>query len=282
MSSSSPLLDIADLRVSFPGDREMIEVVRGVHFTMSCQERLAIIGESGSGKSQIVRAIMGLTSAPGQVTARRLSFDGQDLLSLNRKQRRLLCGSRMSMVMQDPRHAFNPSMKIGAQLCESCFLSLGSGKSDVREQGLFMLKKVGFRDPDFVFSAYPHELSGGMCQRALIAMMLMPRPDLLIADESISGMDNVTRSDILSIFNDFVTQQGMSLLLVSHDLKLVSSFCDRVIVMFRGQIMEEISASDLWESRHPYTQGLLKCLPDVSAPRTILPSLPSSFQRRGA
>ncbi|AKI02399.1 ABC-type dipeptide/oligopeptide/nickel transport system, ATPase component [Hoeflea sp. IMCC20628] len=266
----SSLLSVENLRISFPSRQGPVEVVRGVSFELG-RERLGIVGESGSGKSQTGRAILGLTPVTGTATAGRLEFDGIDLRNATPKQWRGLRGARMSMVMQDPKFSLNPVMTIGKQIMEA--VKLHGGKSEARDKSIAMLEAVQIRDPDRVMAAYPHELSGGMGQRAMIAMMLVTEPDLLIADEPTSALDVTVQIEVLRILDNLVTERGMSLIFISHDLKLVSTFCDRVLVMYAGQVVEELAASKMHEAQHPYTRGLLNCLPKISSDVRPLPVL---------
>ncbi|WP_158969591.1 ABC transporter ATP-binding protein [Chachezhania sediminis] len=265
------LLEVENLRITFPTRTGPAEVVRGVNFTLG-HERLAIVGESGSGKSQTGRAILGLTPQPGQATADRLSFDGTDLRSLSARNWRRLRGTRMSMVMQDPKFSLNPVMPVGKQLMEP-LTTHGTPKREAKRRALEMLEAVQMRDPERVFRAYPHELSGGMGQRAMIAMMLVSEPDLLIADEPTSALDVTIQIEVLRILDRLVADRGMGLIFISHDLRLVSSFCDRVLVMYAGRVVEELNAADLHKAQHPYTQGLLNCLPQIDEDRHPLPTL---------
>lgn len=264
------LLSVENLRISFPSRQGPVEVVRGVSFELG-RERLGIVGESGSGKSQTGRAILGLTPVTGTATADKLEFDGIDLRNATPKLWRSLRGARMSMVMQDPKFSLNPVMTIGKQLMEA--VKLHGGKSEARDKSIAMLEAVQIRDPDRVMAAYPHELSGGMGQRAMIAMMLVTEPDLLIADEPTSALDVTVQIEVLRILDNLVTERGMSLIFISHDLKLVSTFCDRVLVMYAGQVVEELQASKMHEAQHPYTRGLLNCLPKISSDVRPLPVL---------
>jgi peptide/nickel transport system ATP-binding protein len=266
------LLTVGNLRVSYPTRTGMIEAVRGVSFTLG-KERLGIVGESGSGKSQTGRAIMGLTPKHGIVTADKLDFDGIDLLSASAKQRRLLRGKRIAMVLQDPKYSLDPVMSIGRQISETLRTHEKVSKAEATERTLAMLEAVQIRDPKRVFDLYPHEVSGGMGQRAMIAMMLIAGPDLLIADEPTSALDVTVQLDVLKIMDKLVSERGMGLIFVSHDLRLVSSFCDRVIVMYAGKIVEELRASDLKNAQHPYTRGLLNCMPQIGEDRHPLPVL---------
>ncbi|MCD7109132.1 ABC transporter ATP-binding protein [Rhizobium sp. DKSPLA3] len=268
----SPLLTVKDLRVSFPTRTGLVEAVRGVTFSLG-RERLGIVGESGSGKSQTGRAIMGLTPPHARITAKTLTFDGIDLLTASPRQRRELRGNRVAMILQDPKYSLNPVMTIGRQIVETLRTHRRIGASEAKERAIAMLEAVQIRDAARVFDLHPHEISGGMGQRAMIAMMLIAEPELLIADEPTSALDVTVQLDVLAILDKLVAQRGMGLIFVSHDLRLVSSFCDRVIVMYAGRIVEEIAAQDLRNARHPYTQGLLSCMPEIGSDRHPLPVL---------
>jgi peptide/nickel transport system ATP-binding protein len=267
-----PLLTVEDLRVTFPTRTGAIEAVRGVSFELG-RERLGIVGESGSGKSQTGRAIMGLTPLHAQITAKTLNFDGIDLLDISARERRALRGGRIAMVLQDPKYSLNPVMTIGKQIAETLKAHGKYSSAEIRTRSTAMLEAVQIRDPERVMKLYPHEVSGGMGQRVMIAMMLVAEPELLIADEPTSALDVTVQLEVLGILDKLVAERGMGLIFVSHDLRLVSSFCDRVIVMYAGRIVEEIAAKDLANAKHPYTQGLLNCMPKIGADRHPLPTL---------
>jgi len=220
---------------------------------------------TSSGKSVTGRAILRLVPPPGRVRARRLNFDGIDLLASSERAMRDIRGRRISMVMQDPKFSLNPVMTVGAQIAEAYRLHGQASAAETKRRTLDMLVAVRIRDPERVFRAYPHELSGGMGQRVMIAMMLTPDPDLLIADEPTSALDVTVQLQVLAILDDLVTQRGMGLIFISHDLNLVASFCDRVLIMYGGRVMEVCEAKRLGEARHPYTRGLLNCLPKIDA-----------------
>lgn len=270
--SSGALLTVENLRVRFPTRHGTVEAVRGVSFTVG-REKVGIVGESGSGKSMTGRAILRLVTQPGIVTADRLSFDGIDLLAADEARMRQLRGRRISMVMQDPKFSMNPVMTVGRQIAEAYRAHNRVSAAAARACALDMLRAVRIRDPERVYDAYPHEISGGMGQRAMIAMMLVPEPDLLIADEPTSALDVTVQMQVLAILDDLVTQRGMALVFISHDLNLVASFCDRVLVMYGGHIVERLPAAKLHEARHPYTQGLLAALPSVEHAGHELPTL---------
>jgi peptide/nickel transport system ATP-binding protein len=266
------LLHVQDLRVRFHLRTGTVEAVRGVSFRLA-RERLGIVGESGSGKSQTGRALLGLTPPPGEVSARMLSFDGVDLLSVSKRRLRALRGGRMTMVMQDPKYSLNPVMTVGEQIVEAYRAHARASRAEARDKALAMLEAVKMRDPGRVYALYPHEVSGGMGQRAMIAMMLVTDPDLLIADEPTSALDVTVQMEVLRILDELVSERGMGLIFISHDLKLVSSFCNRVLVMYAGKVVEELEARHLKEARHPYTQGLMRCLPVLARDVRPLPTL---------
>lgn len=268
----NPLLTVQDLHVRFPTRTGVVEAVRGVSLTLG-RERLGIVGESGSGKSQTGRAIMGLTPPHAEINAKRLDFSGIDLLRATPAQRRALRGNRIAMILQDPKYSLNPVMTIGRQIVETLRTHEKVSQAEARERALAMLEAVQIRDAARVYDLYPHEVSGGMGQRAMIAMMLVAGPELLIADEPTSALDVTVQLEVLGILDRLVRERGMGLIFISHDLRLVSSFCDRVIVMYAGRIVEELAASELSRAEHPYTQGLLNCMPRIGADRHPLPVL---------
>ncbi|GDX56522.1 peptide ABC transporter ATP-binding protein [Comamonadaceae bacterium] len=272
-SSTEPVLVVDDLCVAFPNrDGGYTEAVRGVSFKLG-RERLGIVGESGSGKSQTGRAILGLTAPEGRVTAKRLAFQGTDLMHCSAQQRRALRGGRIAMVLQDPKFSLNPVMTIGEQIVETLRAHSRVSGAEARRAALAALEAVQIDDPVRVYRLYPHEVSGGMGQRAMIAMMLIANPELLIADEPTSALDVTVQLQVLDILDGLVRQRGMGLIFISHDLRLVSTFCDRILVMYAGRVVEEIAAGALAEARHPYTLGLLNCLPRLGDARHPLPTL---------
>ena len=267
------ILVVDDLRVSFPNrDGGLTEAVRGVSFALG-RERLGIVGESGSGKSQTGRAILGLTAPEGIVTAKRLEFNGVDLLHCSPQQRRALRGGRIAMVLQDPKFSLNPVMTIGDQVVETLRAHTKISAKAARAKAMAALVAVQIDQPERVYKLYPHEVSGGMGQRAMIAMMLIADPDLLIADEPTSALDVTVQLQVLAILDALVVQRGMGLIFISHDLRLVSTFCDRILVMYAGRVVEEVSAGGLADAKHPYTRGLLNCLPRLADDRHPLPTL---------
>jgi peptide/nickel transport system ATP-binding protein len=261
---------VENLSVSFDTPKGVVEAVRGISFEVG-QERLGIVGESGSGKSQTGRAILGLT--PGRVSADRIEFDGIDLRGASARTMRKIRGRRISMIMQDPRYSLNPVMTVGWQIAEAYRAHTNANRRQAKQRAVEMLATVRIREPEKVYGLYPHQVSGGMGQRIMIAMMLIPGPDLIIADEPTSALDVTVRLQVLALLDDMVRDRGMGLIFISHDLHLVASFCDRILVMYGGQIMEVLDAGALHRAEHPYTRGLLNCLPDLARRQETLPVL---------
>ena len=266
---SEPLLIVEDLEVTFPGRTGVVRAVRDATFSLG-RERLGIVGESGSGKSTTGRALLGLVPRPGIVTARTMSYAGEDLLRCSEPDWQRLRGRRMSMVMQDPKYSLNPVKTVGKQIGETCLLHLKISRKEADQRTMAMLEAVRIRDPELVYHLYPHQLSGGMGQRVMIAMMLIAEPDLLIADEPTSALDVTVQNEVLRILDDLVRERGMSLIFISHNLTVVSSFCDRVLIMYGGRIVEECAARDLQNARHPYTRALVAAAPSLDIRREEL------------
>ncbi|MBB4066202.1 ABC transporter ATP-binding protein [Gellertiella hungarica] len=266
------LLEVENLKVRFPSESGMVEVVKGVSFSLG-QERLGIVGESGSGKSMTGRALLGLIPKPGVVTADRMQFDGIDLTRLNERAFRRLRGARLSMILQDPKFSLNPVMTIGEQIGEALAFHGRMSAREQKQRVLKMLEAVRITDPERVYRLYPHEVSGGMGQRVMIAMMAVLEPDLMIADEPTSALDVSVRGQVLEILDDLVQRTGMGLIMISHDLNMVARWCDRILVMFNGRVVETCAAGKLGEATHPYTRGLLASLPRLDETRQTLPVL---------
>jgi peptide/nickel transport system ATP-binding protein len=260
---------VDNLRVAFPSPNGPVPAVRGVSFVLG-KEKLAIVGESGSGKSLTARAIMRLLPRSALLSADALRFDGIDILNADERTMRRIRGGRAGLVMQDPKFSLNPVMTAGQQIAEAWRAHRGGSRKQAREAAVDLLTQVQIRDPGAVADRYPHQLSGGMGQRVMIAMMLAPDPELLIADEPTSALDATVQAEILRLIEDLVQTRGMGLILISHDLPLVSHFCDRVLVMYAGRVVEERAAGDLARAEHPYTRGLLECLPILSHGRKRL------------
>lgn len=263
------LLDVQNLNITFKDHRQENHAVRGISFSVG-REKVAIVGESGSGKSLTGRSLLKLTPQGASVSADRMQFGDIDLLSTGERQMRKIRGKRISMIMQDPKFSLNPLMRVGHQINEAYRIHFHVSEKEARVKALAMLEAVNIRDPERVFDLYPHEISGGMGQRIMIAMMLIPEPDLIIADEPTSALDVTVRQQVLSVLDALLARRKTGLLFITHDLGLVSSFCDRALVMYAGRILEEISADQLHNARHPYTRALLASQPDLQHPVDML------------
>ncbi|UXT41816.1 ABC transporter ATP-binding protein [Agrobacterium tumefaciens] len=266
------LVEIENLKIAFQTRTSRFEAVRGVSMKLGI-EKLGIVGESGSGKSLTARALMKLLPSNADIRADKLAFDGIDVLSASERQMRQIRGKRAGFILQDPKYSLNPVKTIGAQVAEAWRTHKGGSKRAAMEAAIALLDQVKIRNPRQVASSYAHEVSGGMGQRVMIAMMLAPDPELLIADEPTSALDATVQAEILRLIEELVSERGMGLILISHDLPLVSHFCDRVAVMYSGRVMEELKASELLKAEHPYTKGLLNCIPSLTHPRERLPVL---------
>jgi peptide/nickel transport system ATP-binding protein len=270
--NATPLLDVEDLQVSYQGRTGPVPALRGISFALG-RERLGIVGESGSGKSTIGRAILGLLPHSATVSAERLRLHDTDLLHASEQTLRGIRGRRISMVLQDPKFSLNPVMTVGRQIAESYRVHSSASATAAKRKTLETLEAVRIHDPERVYNLYPHEVSGGMGQRVMIAMMLIPEPELLIADEPTSALDVTVQAQLLVLIDELVRRRGMGLILISHNLNLVASFCDRVVVLYAGRVMETCKASELAQARHPYTRGLLACQPLLDRAQGELPQL---------
>jgi peptide/nickel transport system ATP-binding protein len=264
------LVEIEGLDIFFPTPSGDTHVVRDVSLKLG-QEKLGIVGESGSGKSLTARSILKLLPGSARIEARKLAFDGIDVLTASERQMRGVRGRRAGLILQDPKYSLNPVMTAGQQIAEAWLAHRKGNARMAREAAVDLLAQVKIRDPARVADSYPHELSGGMGQRVMIAMMLAPDPELLIADEPTSALDATVQAEILRLMEDLVSRRGMGLILISHDLPLVSHFCDRVAVMYAGRVVENLGAGELTQAKHPYTKGLLDCMPALSHPKPRLP-----------
>ena len=276
MLREETLLDVRGLRVRFPGpSAELIEVVKGIDFTVGT-EKVALVGESGSGKSLTARALLGLVPRPGRVTAEHLRLGPVNLLGLGQKQWQALRGTALSLVLQDPKYSLNPVLKVGTQVEEVLILHTRLSRRERREKVLEMLDAVGLPNPTALYDRYPHELSGGMGQRVMLAAMLINDPRLLIADEPTSALDSSLRDQMLELIMQLVETRGMGLLLISHDLPLVARYCDRALVMYRGNLVDQCRADQLASASHPYTNTLWNCQPSALSYGQLLPTLDRS------
>jgi len=268
---STSLIDIRNLEIAF--GHGTVRAVRGVTFSLG-QEKLGIVGESGSGKSTVGRAIMKLLPPTAIVSAQQMTFQGVDLLKADERAMMTIRGRRIGLILQDPKYSLNPVMRVGEQIAETYrFHYPKATAKQAFEQMLAMLDAVKIRDVEKVARLYPHEISGGMGQRVMIAMMLIAEPEVLIADEPTSALDVTVRLEILALLEELVARRNLGLILISHDLNLVRNFCDRVLIMYAGRVVEVLKARELESAKHPYTQGLLASLPSIDNPPTRLPIL---------
>lgn len=269
---NTPLLDVRDLHVEFVNGQAVTHAVRGVSFQLG-REKLAIVGESGSGKSTVGRALLHLHPKKSRITSARMQFGDIDLQHATEAQMRGIRGKRISMIMQDPKYSLNPVVCVGDQIAEAWLTHHPGRKTEAKAKAMEMLEVVRIRQPERVYALYPHEISGGQGQRVMIAMMLITDPELVIADEPTSALDVSVRLQVLGLLDDLVKSRGLGLIFISHDINLVRSFCDRVLVMYAGRVVESIAAKDLDKAQHPYTQGLINSLPDMHQRRPVLPVL---------
>ena len=269
------LLDVKELSVHFGDEKAPFKAVDRISYQVNQGEVLGIVGESGSGKSVSSLAVMGLIDFPGRVSAKGLEFEGKDLLSLPPKEKRELVGADIAMIFQDPMTSLNPAYTVGFQIMEAIKAHQGGSKKEHSERTLELLRLVGIPDPESRIDVYPHQLSGGMSQRVMIAMAIACKPRLLIADEPTTALDVTIQAQIVDLLLELQQKECMSLILITHDLALVAEAAHRIIVMYAGQVVEEGRAEDIFrEPKHPYTQALLRSLPEFAEGKSRLQSLP--------
>ncbi len=268
------LLDVKELSVHFGDKNTPFKAVDRISYQVAQGEVLGIVGESGSGKSVSSLAIMGLIDHPGRVSAESLQFENTNLLTLESKAKRQLIGADVAMIFQDPMTSLNPAYTVGFQIMEALKTHEGGTKKERKGRTLELLRLVGIPDPESRIDVYPHQLSGGMSQRVMIAMAIACRPKLLIADEPTTALDVTIQAQIMELLLELQKKECMSLILITHDLALVAEAVDRIIVMYAGQIVEEGTAKDIFrEPKHPYTQALLRSLPEFAEGKSRLESL---------
>jgi dipeptide transport system ATP-binding protein len=269
------LLEIENLSVEFPSQNGVMHAVDGISLSLEEGEVLGIVGESGSGKSVTMMALMGLVAYPGRVKADKLRFAGHDLLKLSQGERNKLIGKDVAMIFQEPTTSLNPCFTIGFQIMETLRLHLGMDKKAARRKAIELLEQVGINSPETRLKAYPHQLSGGMNQRVMIAMAIACNPRLLIADEPTTALDVTIQAQILDLLRSLQKERGMALVLITHNMGVVSEMAQRIAVMYAGQIMEEQSAHALFNTpQHPYTEALLSALPERSDGSARLATIP--------
>jgi peptide/nickel transport system ATP-binding protein len=264
----SPLLEVQDLRVQFSTEDGIVRAVDGVSLSVEEGRTLGIVGESGSGKSVTGLTVMGLTRARNASLSGEVRFDGDNVLEMSDSRLRSLRGNDIAMIFQDPLSSLHPYYTVGKQLVEAYRTHHGAGKRESRERAAEMLQMVGIPDPRGRLDAYPHEFSGGMRQRAMIAMALINEPRLLIADEPTTALDVTVQAQILEVIQKLQSELRMAVIMITHDLGVVAELADEVTVMYAGQVVERADAGTLFDSpQHPYTWGLLRSIPRLSAPR---------------
>jgi dipeptide transport system ATP-binding protein len=269
------LLEIEDLHVEFPSQGAVLRAVEGVSLSLAEGDVLGIVGESGSGKSVSMLALMGLVAWPGRVRARRLEFNGHDLLRLSDRERRRVIGKDVAMIFQEPTTSLNPCFSIGFQLTETLRLHLRMDREAARRRAIELLEQVGIPAAASRLSSFPHQLSGGMNQRVMIAMAIACNPRLLIADEPTTALDVTIQAQILDLLRDLQRERGMALVLVTHNMGVVAEMAQRVAVMYAGQVMEERSADALFAApQHPYTAALIAAMPERHVAGARLTTIP--------
>jgi dipeptide transport system ATP-binding protein len=269
------LLEIRNLTVTFPAGRSTFPAVSEISLDVDKGEVLGVVGESGSGKSTAMLSLMGIVPYPGRINADRMAFDGKDLLTISDRERRRLIGKDIAMVFQDPTTSLNPCFKVGFQLGETLQIHLGLSRFTARARAMELLAQVGIPEPAALLDAYPHQLSGGMSQRVMIAMAIACDPRLLIADEPTTALDVTIQAQILDLLAKLQRERGMSLILITHNMGVVAELADRVAVMYAGQIMEIAPAEAIFSApQHPYTAALLAALPERAAEHTTLATIP--------
>jgi len=269
------LLEIENLSVEFPSTNSVMRAVEGVSLSLDAGDVLGIVGESGSGKSVTMMALMGLVAYPGVVTADKLRFDGHDLLALSTKERNRLTGKDVAMIFQEPTTSLNPCFTVGFQLAETLKLHLGLDAKAAKRRSIELLEQVGIPAAESRLKVYPHQMSGGMNQRVMIAMAISCNPKLLIADEPTTALDVTIQAQILDLLRSLQKERGMALVLITHNMGVVSEMAQRVAVMYAGQIMEEQAAQTLFATpHHPYTEALMSAMPERSDGMSRLATIP--------
>ena len=258
------LLNVDKLSVHFGDESAPFRAVDRISYSVKQGEVVGIVGESGSGKSVSSLAIMGLIDYPGRVMAEKLEFNGQDLQRISEKERRNLVGAEVAMIFQDPMTSLNPCYTVGFQIMEAIKVHQGGNKSTRRQRAIDLLNQVGIPDPASRLDVYPHQLSGGMSQRVMIAMAIACRPKLLIADEPTTALDVTIQAQVLELMKDLINNRDMSMLMITHSLGIVAEVCDDMAVMYAGRIVEKGTVDDVFNNmRHPYTEGLFNSLPNL-------------------
>ena len=273
--TDTPILEVRDLRVEIPLTRGTVHAVQSASFTVEPGQALGLVGESGCGKSMTLRAILGLLPQPGHITGGEIRFEGDDLANADTKRLRDVRGARIGIIFQEPMTALNPVMRVGDQIAEGPRVHLGKSRSEARRTALELMRKVGIPDPARRARAYPHELSGGMRQRVMIAIALSCEPRLILCDEPTTALDVTIQDQILKLLSAMRRDLGVSVVFVTHDLAVVAETCERIAVMYAGQVVETGTVDEVFRApRHPYTLGLLRSVPRFDVVRQTLDSIP--------
>jgi oligopeptide/dipeptide ABC transporter ATP-binding protein len=276
-AAAGKMLDVRDLRVQIAARHGTVRAVDGISLEVASGEALGLVGESGSGKSMTLRAILGVLPPEAKVTAGQILLDGVDLVPLSNSDLNRIRGPKMSMIFQEPMSALNPVMRVGNQIAEGPRVHLGYNKAKAAERALELMRRVGIPDPERRFRAFPHEFSGGMRQRVMIAIALSCDPEIILCDEPTTALDVTIQDQILRLLARLCAESGVSLIFVTHDLPVVAQLCQRVAVMYGGQLVETGDVRDvLLDPRHPYTLGLVRSAPDVDYVRESLVPIPGS------
>ena len=276
-AAAGPMLDVRDLRVQIASRAGTVRAVDGISLEVASGEALGLVGESGSGKSMTLRAILGVLPPEAKITSGQILLDGVDLVPLSNSDLNQIRGPKMSMIFQEPMSALNPVMRVGNQIAEGPRVHLGYNRAKAAERALELMRRVGIPDPERRFRAFPHEFSGGMRQRVMIAIALSCDPEIILCDEPTTALDVTIQDQILRLLARLCAESGVSLIFVTHDLPVVAQLCQRVAVMYGGQLVETGDVRDvLLEPRHPYTLGLVRSAPDVDHVRESLVPIPGS------
>ncbi len=271
--SDIDLLDVRDLTIGFPAGEGLLLAADGINLQVAAGRTVGLVGESGCGKSVTLRSLLGLVPYPGEVLSGEIRWMGEDLMGASKSRLASLRGTEISMIFQDPTACLNPVFTVGDQITETLRRRGGLGKPEARARAIELLDRVGVPSPERRLASYPHELSGGMRQRVMIAIAISTRPRLLLADEPTTALDVTTQEQILALLTEFQAEDGMAIVLVSHDLGVISETCDEVVVMYAGRMLEAgLDEAVMRSPRHPYTRGLIEAMPSLEVSEKMPPA----------